>query len=409
MNWVYGQRALVAVLSAAALLVAGCSGSAGGESEGGGKPPGERVSRAQPPGTPGRAGPEPPRIPSAKGLPGWSHAPGFAADGSGFALLAECPQDEGSTRGCVQRVAVLRPGADAWRLTPSSPLRETAPDDGVTADLLALGKDRALIREGSQLVGDRTWFTRDGGRTWRAGTTSARRTIAAAPEGARLTSVCTRVDDEGNGCARSRLAVIMPDTGEYRALAHQPPLKGEVFPVEGAEPDLYAQGKAGSGDGFALMVSWDRGRSWKETQMTGASAEPHGTFSIVSGRAGTFALQHGMLPEEEGVKNGLLTIHRMDGSGLTWTRVWAFKPGVEPRSTLGAVSAGDMTLTVYGENGVWTSDTGGRTFHRGEGPTGIAGSVRETPIGWLWTSSYGQGTYRISTDGVRWHSFQLGS
>ncbi|WP_199549656.1 exo-alpha-sialidase [Streptomyces sp. N35] len=409
MNGVYVRRVLAALLGALALLLAGC-GEVGDRR--GGEPGDERASQPKAAGAASRGageGADPPRIPSADGLPGWAHSLGFAADGSGFVLLAQCPEgeEEGTGDGCVQRVAVLGKGARQWRVAKASPLANTAPDWGVTADVLVLGPGRALIREGRSMIGDRTWYTADGGRTWRKGTVSVQGTVASVPAHGQLVSVCGAEDAEGNGCGRARLAVIMPDSGEHRALAQQPPLDGVVDPAGEAAGDLYVQGKAPGSGRPTLAVSSDRGRTWKESPLTGAATAQHGTFTLVSGRAGIFALQRGGLPEGEGVKNGLLTIHKQNASDMTWTRVWSFRPGVEPRSVLGAIAADDNSLTVYGEHGVWTSDTGGRTFHQGEGSTGVAGSAWKTPIGWLWASGTGQGTYRISSDGVHWHTFQL--
>ena len=57
-----------------------------------------------------------PRIPSAPGLPGWAHQVRFAADGSGFALLAQCVEDAATPDNnfCRQYVAVLDRGGSTW-------------------------------------------------------------------------------------------------------------------------------------------------------------------------------------------------------------------------------------------------------------------------------------------------------
>ncbi|WP_327354348.1 exo-alpha-sialidase [Streptomyces sp. NBC_01304] len=390
-----------ALLSAVALLLAACSGGDG----------------------PGRAGQRPtgaaptdagsssaPRIPSGTGLPGWSHSVGFAADGSGFTLLATCPEDDARPEeGCTQDVAVLDKGASSWRLAAESPIPGTRPPDGVTAGLIVLGPGRALITEGLRSEGDRTWFTRDGGRTWKEGRAEPAGTIASVPKGAPLLDDCVRMDREGNGCERSRLVTVLPDTGQYRALAHQPALKGWRRPAgEPAENMLCASGTDPKSGLPTLATSEDRGRTWHVGHMTGPAKDGWG-FSVVAGRGGTYAVQSGGLPLAEKVKNGLLAIHASSDGGYTWTRVWEYRKGVEPLSVLGApVAALDHSLTVYGEHGVWRSTDGARGFTRVEGTEGPSGSVEPTPIGYLWSSSFGQGSYRISADGTHWHAFELG-
>lgn len=343
-----------------------------------------------------------PRIPSATGLPGWSHSTGFAADGSGFTLLAEC----GDT-GCRQHVAVLDSGARRWR-TATSPLPDLPPDAGVTAGLTVLGPGRALITEGIAPVDrpDRTWFTADAGRTWQRGTTRPTGGTATVPDGAPLLTQCLKVGSDDHECVRNRLLTVLPATGEHRVLSAGPPLHGILSPAGDITRNaLFVAGEDPETGLPALAVSEDRGRTWRTTRMTDA-ADGRPPF-VVAGPSALYAVQPGQLPAREGVKNGLVALHRSSDGGNTWTRVWSYRKGVEPLSVLGLVAADDHSLTVYGERGVWRSTDGARTFEgtRGAGP---AGSVRRTPIGWLWTDSYGNGAHRISADGVHWHGFRLG-
>ncbi|MBC9717899.1 exo-alpha-sialidase [Streptomyces sp. TRM66268-LWL] len=400
MNWVYGQRVLVAVVGVAALTLVACADPGGERAAGQGR---AKASQSATGAEKGGERTSPPRIPSAKALPGWAHSLGFASDGSGFALLADCP--DGNGEGCKQSVAVLDKGARAWRLAKTSPLPDTAPDWGVSADLVVLGSGRALIREGKTLI-DRTWYTADGGRTWTKGTTALKGTVAEVPEDGRLVSACLAMDEEGNNCGRARLAVIMPHLGEYYALAHQPPLAGVVVPVGEAGGALYVEGESRDTGRPTLAVSTDDGITWRESPVPQPATEYSFGFSVVSGGKRTLALQIGQLPEGEAVKNGLVTIHELQADG-TWKRVWAYRPGVKPNSMLGALIADDSTLTVYSESGVWVSDTGGRTFREAEAGEEPSGSVRRTPLGWLWSDGYGNGSYRISRDGLHWHSFTL--
>lgn len=398
MRWVR-HRVVVAVLGVLA-LVTGCSEA--GEGAG---------ARAA---APDRAGT--PRIPSAPGLPGSVAGIGFASDGSGFALLAEC----GKTR-CRQRVAVLDRGTDAWRLG-RSPLPDVTGGLGITAGLVVLGPGRALITDGTWPPPDGTWFTGDGGRSWKRGSSEPTGATPVVPEGGALVEDCLRMDPEGNGCERSRLVAVLPDTGEYRTLATQPPLKGAVRPAgevvreagsgpvqEPAESLLFASGSDPDSGRPALAVSEDRGRSWQLSRMPGAVEDGWGMHVVGAAQSKLlYAVQPGIPPDEDDVKNGLLALYRSTDGAQTWERVWKHRKGVEPRSSLGApVAASDGSLTVYGEAGVWRSADGGRTF-TGSGPRVLAGSVTTTPLGFLWSDSTGVGSFRISADGIHWTSFELG-
>ncbi|MBC7268009.1 MAG: exo-alpha-sialidase [Streptomyces sp.] len=379
------------------VLTAGCSGSPDREED----VPG--AARTSPSSTAPAA---PPRIPSATDLPGVPHAVGFASDGSGFTLTAECDQ-----RGCRQHAAVLEAGAGLWRPV-RSPLPDLTADQGITAGLTVLGPGRALITEGAERADrpGRTWFTDDYGGTWRRGSTRPTGRTATVPTGAALVTDCREPSEDGNGCARSRLLVVLPDTGEHRVLTHRPPLTGVLSPAgDIAENALFVAGEDPETGLPALAMSGDRGRSWRPTHMTGA-AEDGWAPRVVAGRRGMYAVQPGQLPSEEGVKNGLLTLHVSTDGGGTWTRIWRYRPGVEPLSILGdLVVTDDDRLTVYGETGVWHSDDQARTFRSEGAARGPAGSVRQTPIGWLWSDSYGKGAYRISADGTHWHDFRLGT
>ncbi|WP_217234989.1 exo-alpha-sialidase [Streptomyces sp. AC555_RSS877] len=381
------------------LVLATACGDAGA----GGRAPGSAEARA-------------PRVPSAPDLPGFVAGIGFASDGSGFALLAEC----GRTR-CRQRVAVLDRGAQAWRLG-RSPLPDVTGDLGITAGLVVLGPGRALLTDGTWPAPDGTWFTGDAGRNWRRGSSEPSGSTPVVPEGGVLVEDCLRVDREDNGCERSRLAAVLPDTGEYKALATQPPLEGAVRPAGEAVPEaqsglvgapaeelLFASGSDPGSDRPALAVSEDRGRSWRLSPLPGAAEHGWGARVVGAARPATlYAVQPGIPPDEDDVKNGLLALYRSTDGAHTWERVWKHHKGVEPRSSLGIpIAAADGSLTVHGEAGVWRSVDGGRSF-TGSGSRGLAGSVTRTPLGYLWNDSFGAGSFRISADGVHWTSFELG-
>lgn len=344
-----------------------------------------------------------PRIPSGTDLPGSSVAVDFARDGSGFALLAEC----GKTR-CRQRVAVLDKGADAWRLG-RSPLADVAVEHGITATLRVLGPGRALITEGVWPPSDRTWFTSDGGRHWRQGSARPSGTTPILPEGVTLVEDCTRMDQEGNSCEHSRVLTALPTTGEFRALATQPPLKAPVIPAGQTEDLVFASGRDPRSDRVALAVSEDKGRSWRLARPTGTGESAWALRVTGTGKV-LYAAEPGQLQDENNVKNGLLALHRSTDGGRTWARVWEHRKGVEPRSLLGTpIAAADGSLTIHSEDGVWRSTDGGRSFTRYGNSGGMSGWVTMTGLGYLWGDSFGAGSWRISTDGDHWTRFELGN
>ncbi|MFD3307865.1 WD40/YVTN/BNR-like repeat-containing protein [Streptomyces sp. NPDC058694] len=426
MGW-SGLRRRAAAVLAAVLGVSALLGACAEAEPGGGGAAG--TARSSPAGAssagssgaaadPAGSGGTPPRIPSAPGLPGNPSGVGFAADGSGFALFAQCGEKR-----CRQSVAVLDRGADAWRPV-RSPLPDVTGDLGITVGLTGLGPGRALITEGVWPPTYRTWFTADGGRTWRTGSEKPSGTIPVVPEGGALVQDCVKVLDDNSYCERSRLLVVLPDTGEFRVLATQPPLEGVVSPAGevaltgGAANPSDANPSEGTDVLFAaaddprtgrpvLAASEDRGRTWRRAPLPGADRASHVRVTEADGTL--YALETGQLPEDDTVKNGLRAIHRSTDAGHTWQRVWRHRKGAEPRSSLGdLVVAADGSLTVHGEDGVWRSTDGGRTFQRGSGGRGFSGSVTATPLGYLWADSFGAGSFRISADGIHWHRFELG-
>ncbi|MDG4859908.1 sialidase family protein [Streptomyces sp. T-3] len=407
-RWTRSKQAAAVFL--ASLLLAACADATGGaeKSPSKGKPSKGEPSRAAPLKAVGRA---PARIPSADDLPGWAHSLGFAEDGSGFTLLADCPEDESPGK-CRQFVAVLDKGAKAWRQT-RSPLPDVEHDAGISSGLVVLGPGRALIIEGlSWDGGDRTWFTRDGGRTWKTGTTTAAGTTPEVPKGGTLVEDCLQSDRDGNGCIRSRLMAIMPGTGEYRVLTRQPPLDGLLQAAEHPTGKLLlVTGEDPESRRTAAAVSHDGGRSWTKSRLQGSTEDNWG-FELAEGGDGLYAAETGQLPlTAPQVKNGLLSIHLSKDDGRTWTRVWRFREGKDDglNSLLGApVAAQDGSVTVYGEEGIWHSTDGARTFTRTTPVRGPVGHVAHTPLGYLWADSYGNGSFRISADGIRWHEFTLG-
>ncbi|MEO3809535.1 hypothetical protein ABGB17_11095 [Sphaerisporangium sp. B11E5] len=365
----------------------------------------EAAPKAVPVVTPAATAPAPPRVPSGDGLPGQAVFVTFAGADSAFVLLAECEGEQGTAgQRCRQHIGVLEDGR--WHLR-RSPLPDITGDDGITADIRALAPGQALVTVGTGRDPDRTWVTADGARTWTRGTTEVKGTVDAVPPGALLVTDCRGIED--GGCVESRLALVMPGTGEHRALATQPALTGVLVPagtsrdgarwVSGVDPATRLP---------ALAVTHDAGRTWQTRALQGPGREDTWGLRVVDSGTVLYAVERGQLPPEEVVKNGLRAIHRSTDNGRTWERVWSFRPGRDPRSVLADVVVTPAgTLILHAEDGVYRSEDGGRTFSKtAGGPT--PGTVTWTPIGYVWSHDGGPGEYKVSLDGLTWHTFVLG-
>ncbi|MFF3316510.1 WD40/YVTN/BNR-like repeat-containing protein [Streptomyces sp. NPDC003035] len=333
---------------------------------------------------------------------------GFAADGSGFTLLASCVEDERVPANgfCRQHVAVLDRGAKEWTMR-RSPLPETRGGVGVSSSLLVLGPGRALIEEGgAEPEARRTWFTRDGGRSWRQGDLKTVGTALEIPAGAVLTTDCARpAGSQGDDCAQERLVVVSPQDGRRRALARGPLLGAHPRPAERAEPDgsWWVSGTDPVTGRSAVAVSRDAGRSWTPSRLPSPTTAPGRHTTVVVGPDAVYAAEMGELKGGEPVKNPLRALHRSLDGGRTWERMWTTGPMLEPRTLQGLPIAGPGGRVVIGaEDREYASTDGGRSFR----PTGEGSRfTRRTPIGLL-----RQGTtclYDISADGVRWAEFRL--
>ncbi|MFI8963578.1 WD40/YVTN/BNR-like repeat-containing protein [Streptomyces sp. NPDC053493] len=361
--------------------------------------------------SPGGAFGAPARIASAPGLPGWAHSVGFAADGSGFALLVGCVTDEARPADgfCRQQVAALDPGARAWALR-ATPLPEIPPSRGVTAGLTVLGPGRAVIEDGGGEEPERTWFTGDGGRSWRAVERRSVGTAPLIPEGAALATECVApAGGTPDECVRARLVVISPQDGRRRALARVPALGDRPLPAAGAEPDgsWWVSGTDPSGR-VAVAFSRDAGRSWTVSRLPGDGAGAPGRgapgrgVSVAVGPDAVYAAELGELPGEP-VKNPVRALHRSLDGGRTWTRMRTTGRAGEPRTLLGLPVPGPGgRVTVHGELSAYVSTDGGRTFRpAGEGTSWI----RRTGVGLLRESD--RCRYATSRDGLRWSEFSL--
>ncbi|WP_367823165.1 WD40/YVTN/BNR-like repeat-containing protein [Streptomyces sp. LMG1-1-1.1] len=348
----------------------------------------------------------PPRMPSGDGLPGWAHSLGFARDGSGFALLVGCVSAEAApgTGFCRQQVAVRDAGAEEW-VVRRSPLPEIPVSDGASANLLALGPGRALIEDGGGDRPERTWFTRDGGRSWQP---VDRRTVGVAaeiPAGAVLTTECAAPAGAlPDACVRERLVVVSPDDGRRRTLAAAPPLGAHPQPAGQPEPDgsWWVSGTDPLTGRVAVAFSRDAGRSWTVSRLPSPTDRPGWRVVVAVGPDAVYAAEMGELTGGEPVKNPMRALHRSVDGGATWQRMWTTGPKAEPRTLMGLPVPGPGgRVEIGGELSGYASVDGGRTFVR----LGGGHYTRRTPLGLLREGSRCQ--YALTADGVRWSEFRL--
>ncbi len=396
-----------AVVALVLVVLTGCSGPGGSDGSPGdgapGRAGGSGVSSPRPAGVFGAA----PRLPSSPGLPGRPAGLGLARDGSGFALLAECVGDRAAPEGgfCRQHVAVRDAGAKEWVLR-RSPLPEIPLSAGVSANLLVLGPGRALVEEGGAGPGARTWFTRDGGRSWRAGD---RRTVGTTPEipvGAVLTTDCPApAGASPDDCERTRVVVVSPQDGRRRALARVPLLGAHPRPAEQPEPDgsWWVSGTDPLSGRAAVAVSRDAGRSWSVSRLPSPATGPGWYTAVAVGQDAVYAAEMGELTGGDPVKNPMRALHRSVDGGRTWQRMWTTGPERQPRTLLGLPVPGPGgRVEIGGELAGYASRDGGRTFTRlGDG----SHYTRRTPLGLLRESDPCR--YALTADGVRWSEFLL--
>ncbi|MFB7278835.1 exo-alpha-sialidase [Streptomyces hydrogenans] len=358
---------------------------------------------------------DPPDIADGAGLPGWVADLGLTADGSGFALLAECVGDTARPENgfCRQRVAVLDRGADHWELR-GSPLPELRGTDGVSAVLSVLGPGRALIEDGLGERTGRNWFTADGGRHWRPVDPRTAGRTPEIPKGALLTTECAT--DPGappERCARELLAVVSPSDGRRRTLVRQPLLGAHPQPMAVVEPDgsWWVSGTDPLTGGPAVAVSRDAGRGWTVSRLPSPAHGPGRDPAdgpgrptrIVVGPDAVYAAETGEQAGGEPVKNPLRALHRSRDGGRTWQRTWTPGPEDEPRSLEGLPVPGPGgRVEIAAQWSGHRSLDGGRTFRELDDGSAY---VRRTPAGLLRERS--RCRYELTRDGVRWTEFSL--
>ncbi len=344
----------------------------------------------------------PPRMPSGEELPGWAHGLGFARDGSGFALLVGCVSSDAApgTGFCRQQVAVRDAGAAEW-VVRRSPLPELRASEGASANLLALGPGRALIEDGGGDRPERTWFTRDGGRSWHAVDRRTVGEVAEIPADAVLATECAAPAGAlPDACLRERVVVVSPQDGRRRTLAGAPPL-----PAAHREPDgsWWVAGTDPLSGRSAVAFSRDGGRGWTVSRLPSPMDRPGRHVVVAVGQDAVYAAEMGEVVPGEPVKNPMRALHRSPDGGRTWQRVWTTGPTGEPRSLLGVPVPGPGgRVEIGGELSGYGSVDGGRTF---VGLRDGTHYTRRTPLGLLREGSRCE--YELSADGVRWSEFRL--
>jgi hypothetical protein len=355
---------------------------------------------------------EAPVIPSDAELPGRVVALDFADDSHAFALLADCQSSlpYGATRGCSYHLAVLDSAAGTWEVRdtplPTGDLNEF----GFVVEAASPDHARLSSVTGDVLdnVGDTVWLTDDAGRTWQRGKAGTSGTVEGIPRGASLTLV------------RDGLAALMPGTGEYRLLERQPPLR-ELGPP-GLLPDgrHWVAGIDPATGAPAIAVSQDEGRGWRQlsplpTAPAFTGNVSHRELRLAAGPDGLYAFESGVPDPEGGIGTSfygstLLGVHVSGDDGRSWQRVWTYEDGTSrPGSVFGMpIAAADGSLLVYGDDAIYVSRDGGRSFTV-ERPGPPPEEPELTRAGYLLTDLDHTGHYRISADGFSWHTIVLGS
>ncbi|MFE0650262.1 WD40/YVTN/BNR-like repeat-containing protein [Streptomyces sp. NPDC059534] len=307
---------------------------------------------------------------------------------------------------CRQQVAVRDAGADAWVMR-RSPLPEIPVTQGVSANLLALGPGRALIEDGGGDRPERTWFTGDGGRSWRAVDRRTVGTVPGIPDGAVLTTDCAAPAGAlPDACLRERLVVVSPQDGRRRALTGAPLLGAHPLPAAQPEPDgsWWVSGTDPLSGRAVVAFSRDAGRGWTVSRLPGPTGRPGSRIVVAVGPDAVYAADRGELTGGEPVKNPLRALHRSLDGGRTWERVWTTGPTGEPRTLMGVPVPGPGgRVEIGGELSGYGSVDGGRTFTPLDDGTHY---VRRTPLGLLREGPGCQ--YALTADGVRWSELRLG-
>lgn len=317
----------------------------------------------------------------------------FADANHGFAIDRQCDRSGGTCR-----LLSTSDGGEHWSTHDLPP----ATSDAAIIGLIALGPERVAIDRlapGLDGGGERI-YSDDAGQTWQTvPSQDDPQPIEEIPEGGVL-----------GGCAGSpehvscgELVVAMPDSGQTRALAHQPGLFGMLpGPAPTAEGTWWVSGTDPVSDATVLSVSTDDGRSWRSTPMDVPDSRPSSTWAVVEGGGALYAAVSGT-PDRT---LDLLGVFRSDDGGVTWAR--ADRP-VEGRPVPGFVGTPVLTadgLLLNTGRGTYESEPGVGWFIPSEEE--LSGYVRWTRAGYLSDLSSSGDEFAVSTDGVEWRPFTVG-
>jgi hypothetical protein len=327
----------------------------------------------------------------------------FADLRHGYALRERCDAD---TR-CVNELLVTEDGAH-WQ-TRQLPTADRPPAGDRSGLLFVLGPDRVALGDFADPAGPgraaAKWYSADSGRTWRQVPEPAEEGVEAIPAGGVLQAQCVGI---GESCVRSRLVVMLPDSGRNVVLANQPALKlMRVGPAPSADGGWWVLGLLPDKAGTGVAVSRDAGLSWSVAELPNVVYNPAPVD--MDARAGT-----AYVAMATGPARGLATlvaICRSTDGGRSWAVIWLRSGGDAEPDTLDGVpiAAADGSLEVH--------TTSGRSFRTtGYGPTRIrfylegtsSGQVRRTGAGYLSHSATRPNAYALSADGLTWTTILVG-
>jgi hypothetical protein len=314
----------------------------------------------------------------------------FADADHGYALRGMC---RGSSNGCEFTLLATSDGGRTWqRRTLPPPASKIS--NYFNATLYVLSPDEVVIdRPAEPNWETRRIYSDDGGRDWRVAEPWYAPDFAPVPENGVLTVSCSTDLIGTDMCAV--IGTIQPDTGTMVRVPEQPKLtSGRLGTTATAGGQLWVVGRKENA-GWTVAVSGDSGRTWTTTVLDVPGIPTTDRWAVVE--------RNGVMYLTAGTTYDLLAVWRSTDDGTTWTRTWA-GTGTNwlPSPAGSAIAAGDGSLIVSDGRSTYVSTDQGVTFRR----TGDAapGTIRWTRAGYLRS---GSGGFALSTDGVKWRSFEV--
>jgi hypothetical protein len=317
--------------------------------------------------------------------------------------LVGVPTDQGA----VTRLYVTADRGRSWSQHPT-PLPPVTGDNGYSADLVMLGRDRLLLRNtpgelpdifppgvGLGADGWPMWYSADGGVNWLPVPSRVAAPLGTIPDGAILATRCGTVDTAGNrDCAGRSLVAFLPGSGQFAELKAQPEL--QMLPAARIEPA--ADGRwwvAGTvGGAPAVAVSAD-GSSWavKALPVTGTPI----AIEVATAGSRAWAVVRGSTDTE---KNALLGVAYSADAGGTWKLTYAPSLGTAPRTFVGAPVPNVPSPGVIISTDVPNDDMSYLVLNDGSTVAAArpaAGWTRWTGTGYV---SIADNTVNVSSDGM---------